>query len=91
MGLEELWVGLRDLLLILSSGESSLWVFLLRHLQLIEVPGAQERGLLVPVALRELCVVVVRSGQRCLLRRLAALGVALLACFWTLRALVSLK
>lgn len=52
MGLEELRVSGLDLLLALASGESWLWVFLLRHLLLIKVlERAEERGLLVPVAL----------------------------------------
>lgn len=86
--LEEVRIGLRDRWLVRP--ESSLRVLLLRQLQLIKVfERAQERSLLLPVTLRELCVVVVGSGQSWLLRHLAAR--ALLAAFRTLGALVPLK
>lgn len=89
--LEEVRIGLRDLLLVLSH-ESRLGILLLCQLQLIEVfEGAQERRRLLPMTLRELLVIVVWSGHWRLLAHPSTLGVAFLASFRTLWALVSLE
>jgi len=89
--LEEVRVSLRHRLLVLTH-EGGLRVLLLRQLQLIEIfERAQEGSRLLAVTLRELLIVVVWTGHRCLLALSSTLSVAFLACLRTFRPLVPLE